>query len=232
MNSIVPDVRCQKPSKLFWLEKGHLPFKTRKCLDIKVNMDTVLFGLAINQKASSAKQLPSDIWNGLFEPNDYRSLERRGPGRGCLNTILGTAKLDFTLFLFSISEARRCFHLVDVMSTESTMAEPHGCAIWVCYMNANYMNLYQSGKPCQQVDEGCQGRHAVETSKEKPGEAGDERAWTPEDGVSTTTARSVTPTTAIGSAALGLGCTAIACVVALHNSWYFEKEGWHVLSFL
>ena len=40
MNSIVPDVRCQKPSKLFGLEKGHLPSKTRKCLDMKVNMDT------------------------------------------------------------------------------------------------------------------------------------------------------------------------------------------------
>lgn len=42
------------------------------------------------------------------------------------------------------------------------------------------------------MEEGCQDRHTEETPKEKPGEAGDERVWTPEDNVSTTTARSVT----------------------------------------
>lgn len=94
-----------------------------------------MFGLAINQKTSSAKQLPSHIWNGLFEPKDSRSLERRGPGRGCLNKTLGTAKLDLTLSPFSLSEARRCFHLEDVVSTESTMAESPR----VCYMESLLM---------------------------------------------------------------------------------------------
>lgn len=53
-------------------------------------------------------------------------------------------------------------------------------------------STYQSGKPWRQVEEGCQGTHAEEKPEEKPAVGGDERAGTPEDSVSATTARSVT----------------------------------------